>query len=119
MSVSVSGLTPDSGVAPDASGSDSNGIGSSDSSSPGGDGAGDYSDGGKIMKDPDDPKGVADDILISVSGGETIVPTDVTEMVEAMHPGFFKKLSDMFHTPSTPPGTAMPGKVKMPMASVK
>jgi hypothetical protein len=68
----------------------------------------DWNDGGKLPKQPGDPKGIKDTIpasapgipKIKLSGGETIIPTDVTEIINKMAPGFFDRLIDMYHTPA-------------------
>lgn len=54
-------------------------------------------DGGHLPPQPEDPKGIKDTMLVPLSGGEFIVPTDVTQKIG---PEVLQMLVDMLHTPA-------------------
>lgn len=113
--VGASDLGPDAaaiGVADsDAGANGSVGDGDGDSGDGGGDGSGDggdgggdggWADGGVIPKSKKDPKGTGDGLTIKVSGGEGILPTDVTE---AVGEDFIHSLIALFHKPAATQST--------------
>jgi len=110
----LDGTVGSSGIGLDASANDANNgdtaVGVSAGNAPGDAApAGGWNDGGKLPRQPGDPKGIKDTIPAKIggkkgpnlSGGEFIVPTDV---VETLGEDFFNRIVDAYHVPAAVQG---------------